>query len=324
MKEHRESVKAGREYEELAGKLAEALHPGSDVKIGQWIVGPDGDREVDVEVRSRPPSRPWFLLIECKDWKTPVGIGEIDKLESKSRDLCAHETMICSNRGFTKDALRKASRVGIKAISVMASGNRKIGMAVTKEQFARLLSVDKWQMTLYPTDESDKTFPDDWDTADLYYDDRPVVNWVSAKSAELLLRHEGKSEIVATYAFKVATPFRLADSAIVLKGLRLLLECSSKWVSQTTHEDVSLGYFDHKSGKVTVPSKQLWYGGMLDMEGWKDAEEPEKKRDEPLKPNSFRVWFRGVRPVPEIDDNGAPPIDDLIGQHRVVTKEERT
>ena len=101
-------AKAGKEYEKLAGTLAESLHPGSDVRIGQWIDGPDGQREVDVEVRSRPPNSPWFLLIECKDWKKPVRIGEIDKLESKSRDLGADETMICSNIGFTKDALRKA------------------------------------------------------------------------------------------------------------------------------------------------------------------------------------------------------------------------
>lgn len=317
-------MKSGREYEELAGTLAEALHPGSDVKIGQWLDGPDGSREVDVEVRSRPPNSPWFLLIECKDWRTPVGIGEIDKLESKSRDLSADETMICSNRGFTKDALRKAARVDIKAVSVMAAGNPKIRMALMKEQFARLLSVDKWQLTLYPTDESDRTFPDEWDAADLYYDDRPVVNWVSTESADLLLEHEGKSQIEATYAFRAATLFRLAGSAVVLKGLRILLECSSKWVSQMTREDVSLGYFDHESGKATVPSKQLWYGGMLDMEAWKDADEPEKTCDQPLQPNSFRVWFRGVRPVPEVDDTGAPPIEHLIGQESVVTKQEHT
>lgn len=80
-------AKAGKEYEKLAGTLAESLHPGFDVRIGQWIDGPDGQREVDVEGRSRPPNSPWFLLIECKDWKKPVRIGEIDKLESKSRDL---------------------------------------------------------------------------------------------------------------------------------------------------------------------------------------------------------------------------------------------
>ena len=179
-------AKAGKKYEQLASALAEALYPGSDVKIGQWIDGPDGQREVDVEVRSHPPN-PWFLLIECKDWNKPVGIEEIDKLDSKSRDLGANETIICSNSGFTKKALRKASRLSIKSISVMAKGDHAIRMALHKEQFARLLSVDKWQMTLFPTDESDQTFPEAWDNSDLYYDNRPVLNWVSAKSAELLL-----------------------------------------------------------------------------------------------------------------------------------------
>ncbi|MEE8302359.1 MAG: hypothetical protein V3S24_07975, partial [Candidatus Tectomicrobia bacterium] len=135
------------------------------------------------------------------------------------------------------------------------------------------------------------------------------------------LEHEGESHIEATYAFKRAIPFRLANSTVVLKGLRLTFECSSKWVSQTTREDVSLGYFDHQRGNVTVPSKQAWYGGMLDMQCWTEADEPAtKKGDRPLAPNSFRVTFRGVRPVPEIDDSGPPPIDDLVGEHRADTK----
>jgi len=51
------------------------------------------------------------VVIECKDWNRPIGIAFIDALDSKRRDLGASIAMICSNSGFTSDALRKAARV---------------------------------------------------------------------------------------------------------------------------------------------------------------------------------------------------------------------
>jgi hypothetical protein len=53
-----------------------------------------------------------FILIECKDWRNPVGIGAIGELDSKRRDLHADRTIIYSNSGFTTGALRKAARIG--------------------------------------------------------------------------------------------------------------------------------------------------------------------------------------------------------------------
>jgi hypothetical protein len=44
-------AKAGHEYQEIVAAVATALHRGSTVKTGQWVAGPDGSREVDVEVR---------------------------------------------------------------------------------------------------------------------------------------------------------------------------------------------------------------------------------------------------------------------------------
>ena len=74
-------AKAGSAYNELAARLAEALEPDAEVKVGKWVEGPDGKREIDVEVRRKVEGGSFFLLIECKDWADPVGIEEIDKLD---------------------------------------------------------------------------------------------------------------------------------------------------------------------------------------------------------------------------------------------------
>jgi hypothetical protein len=65
--------------------------------------GPDGKRDCDVSVRGMRQGVPYFALVECKDWKKekPVGIGVVDALDSKRRDLNADLAVIYSNSGFT-------------------------------------------------------------------------------------------------------------------------------------------------------------------------------------------------------------------------------
>lgn len=78
--------------------------------------GPDGRRDLDVAIRPNGGGSALLAVIECKDWNRPIGIGFIDALNSKRRDIGAPVAMICSNSGFTADALRKAARVGNSSI----------------------------------------------------------------------------------------------------------------------------------------------------------------------------------------------------------------
>ena len=167
--EKRHMPKAGTEYQELVALVAKALDPKADIQTGQWIEGPDGDREVDVAVWGTVDGAPHFIHIECKDWKRPVDIQAIDNLDSKRRHLSADAAMLYSNSGFTKNALRKAERVGIDAVSAMAAGNRLIRPMIERELVAKRLSVDTFQMTptKTPRHAYSHTFPDVlWKTTD--------------------------------------------------------------------------------------------------------------------------------------------------------------
>ena len=77
-------VKAGDLYMELVAKVREALDPGATVKTGQWIEGPDGEREVDVEVRGTVDGNLHFVLVEAKDWKKRVDVQTVDALDSNT------------------------------------------------------------------------------------------------------------------------------------------------------------------------------------------------------------------------------------------------
>jgi hypothetical protein len=311
-------TKAGTEYQELTALVAKALDPNADIKIGQWIEGPDGNREVDVEVRGKIDGEPHFILIECKDWKRPVDIQEIDKLDSKRRDLAADAAMIYSNSGFTKKALRKAERLGIDAVSAIAAGNQLVRPVIERELVAKALSVDTIQMAVYPNRESNSKIPNAWDYRTLCYNGLPVANWLAEFSMELLKRHEGEAKIVELAAFKTETPFTLDATPIVLRGFRLEMSCSRKWLSQTVREDVSLGSYNHITRRLTVPNKQFWSMGWIDQQAWRelDIDDEPEQWTKPLEPGSFRLDLVLLKPIPKLDDKGVPPIDDLIGERR--------
>src|SRR5580765_3835188 len=94
---------------------------GASIRHGVWLVGPDGRRELDVFITVEGQKR--HVVVECKDFNPnttgPVGIGYVDALESKRWDLGVDASFLCSNAGFTTDAVSKAKRVGIGLIAVM-------------------------------------------------------------------------------------------------------------------------------------------------------------------------------------------------------------
>ena len=311
-------AKAGSAYNELATKMAEALEPNAKVHMGKWVEGPDGKREVDVEVRSILEGRPFFLLIECKDWKSPVDIEEIDKLDSKGKDLSADRVMICSNSGFTKKALRKAGRLEMEAVSVLAADNKLIKLTFDRVFVAEALSVDHWSIALFPTEESLSLLPQKWDGRELYYGELPVVNWLHDTSAKLLREHEGAGRIVATFAFREATGFQLQSTAITLRGIQLQLACSRKWVSQTVKEDVTLGYYDWIRDRVTIPGGEYWTIGSFDQNSWEElSNEPEELRTE-LESNEIRLAMVLLKPIANRPELGAPQLDEVTGERSVI------
>jgi len=141
-------AKPGDEYQELVGAVEKALEPGASVKVGQWIDGPDGKRELDVEVRGTLDGSPCFILIECKDWGDPVRIGVIDALDSKRRDLFADRAVVYSNSGFTAPALRKAKRVRIGAASALKAGDGEVKVAIETAIVAKGPIVDSMRVKL--------------------------------------------------------------------------------------------------------------------------------------------------------------------------------
>ena len=249
-------TKLGDEYQALVGAVMQALDPGARVRVGVWVVGPDGRRDLDVEVRGSLDGADRFVLIECKDWTAPIGIAVVDALESKRRDLRADEAVIYSNSGFTVPALRKASRIGIGMASALRAGDHRVHGQVQKEFVAKALSVERLSATLYPRPGADAEFPDSWQLPQLTFEDRPVQNWIAPLSTRLLREHEPDGKWQYTCTFPGSPAWAYAGKPVTVGALRLHMDCRRSWVAQIVREDVTLGLYDHLRKRVSVPNRQ--------------------------------------------------------------------
>jgi Restriction endonuclease len=118
--------KPGDYYTDFVGRVLALLEPDRTIRVGEWVDGPDGRRDMDVEVRGTLNGQPHFYLVERKDWDRPVGIQVIDALDSKRTDLAADRAIIYSNSGFTEPAIKKAKSVAIELASALCEHDPKI------------------------------------------------------------------------------------------------------------------------------------------------------------------------------------------------------
>lgn len=306
-------ARRGSGYEQVVGSVCRALEPGANVQVGTWTLGPDGRRDMDVSIRGTRDGQPFLALVECKDWKDPVGVAVLDALDSKRRDLGADVSAIYSNSGFTEDAKRKAVRVGISLCAAMKAGDRKIRIVVERQFYARLCSVDRWSVVAYW--RKDRPGLNELDPQQLSYGGDPVTNWISQKSRQLIFEHADKPYIQAEYGFRDDVEFETRGERIYLIGLVARLHCSTNWVRQTVREDVTLGSYDLLQRKLIIPDKEAWSVGPFDAGAWEPVETPPPEPT--MEPNSIRLNLTLLRPVAPIAGKGTPGLDELVLEHAV-------
>jgi Restriction endonuclease len=308
-------AKAGDEYQSIVGAVAKALDPGAIVRVGVWMLGPDGRRDLDVEVRGSIDGKPHLIQIECKDWADPVGIAVVDALDSKRHDVAADHAIIYSNSGFTDPALRKAVRLGIGMASALKAGDRRINVAVHKQLVAKSLSVDSMKIVLHAPPGKKSQFSNGWSVGELMYERLPVQNWIAPLSKRLLTEHEHTGILLFACIFRPNGQWSYAGELVEIAAMQVFLTCSRSWVCQTVREDVTLGLYDHIRKVVTVPSQQGYYMGLIDQTAWQPlGHEPEEQE---LSPGSFSIDLTLLKPISPIDASGPPNLDDIVIEQAV-------
>lgn len=309
--------KSGEPYEDLVGTVAQALDRDAKVSTGEWTDGPDGRRDMDVSVRGTADGKPKFILIECKDWARPVGISTVDALDSKRKDLNATSAIIYSNSGFTGPALRKSARVGIETVSALATGDGRVRIQLHRELVAKKKAVRYATLRLWTADdENDARIPENYGLYSVTFAGHPLANWLHNVSGDLLKKCNESCTIHGKYALKKFTEFSVDGSPVLLKGFGFRLTCTVGFVSQIVRADVSLGHFNHATGRISVPPQQFYSMGMIDNEAWKETD---SSWAEPwqMAPRSFGLRLTMFAPVPMLDGTETPNLDDVISEAEI-------
>lgn len=125
-----------KEKGDLLEDIVALLHQQEGVKIDKRIKVPVGGtsskrkREIDVLLTSYVAGYPVKIAIECKNERKKVGSGKIDAFVGKLKDvgIPAQQGIYVSPTGYTKDALERAKKDGIRTLSIQ--GLTSDGLAV--------------------------------------------------------------------------------------------------------------------------------------------------------------------------------------------------
>lgn len=248
--------KAGSLYEQAVADVAHLMDPGMTVTQGEWIEGPDGRRDMDVLIVGTADGRPLRILIECKDYdprkRGPVGIGLIDALESKRRDVGIDTALLCSNAGFTRDAKRKARRVGIGLIGVMREGDARIRVRIDEDIYTRKLAVANLRCAGWFNGQPVKEFlgvqPDS-----ILFEGVPISNWVLQRVQVIIMGNPiVHGPFVVPHRF--TAPLHLASPAgtVAVDQLNILFDLSGTWMTQEVQYDASAGVYDWGRCRITL------------------------------------------------------------------------
>lgn len=247
-------TKAGTPYQKLVASVAKAMDPDSDVKEGDWVTGPDGRRELDVSVRGTVDGKPILVLIECKDFKqdTPVGIGYVDALDSKRKDMGADRAFICSNSGFTAPALSKAARVGIDLVAALKHGDTRVRPIILREIYPRLILIGKTDLMFYWAGAFDRGRIAKLPLEYAKYEGKAIMNWLREKGPPVLSQHPHSSRVVIRYTFYQLLPLTFGESEFSVTGFDAFIDYTTQWHSQYVRIDADAGMYDYIRKKVVI------------------------------------------------------------------------
>jgi hypothetical protein len=313
--------KLGDAYQEAVADVARILDPNARVDVGVWVTGPDGRRDLDVAVYPFPNNPTPLVLIECKDWGRPVGIAAIEALESKRRDLGVSVAMICSNSGFTADAIRKAARVGIPVLSALVEGDSRIRIEGQEEIFTRRIMVTHSESTWHFLVPNVQEFvPPGTTGRDLVFDDKLVSAWVREKTIWFAGMSTRSRQVIAKYKFKRPIQLHVRDTILPVNGVDLTMDVRVQWCSQIVQIGASSGMYDYLRKRVIFgPGTNQYLLKNVDLDKWAPVDDVPAQLLVPPTPGKkeMLVSLATVTGVDTCDEAPAPDVDSLVDKSEV-------
>lgn len=326
--------KLGDAYQDAVALVAKRIAPSADVQVGQWTNGPDGRRDLDVVIRSNAEGSTPPIVIECKDWNRPIGIGLIDALESKRRDIGASVAMICSNSGFTADAVRKAARAGIPALAVLIDGDKRVRVVVREQIYTPIVEF-LYHETMFHhpflSDELECALTGLNYTKEWTYRDKSLEAWVAAKLLAIAGYATRPRSFLAKFRFRQPMFLDFRGLNILVNGIDIRAAFTVQWMTQVAEVGASVAMYDYLR-KVVIfgPGAHAFQLKNVDAVTWGTRVEVENVPPRLLIPLNLRplpempttMELRMVKNMPPNDPKDAPDIDQFMISEEIVDENQ--
>jgi len=189
-----------------------------------------------------------LVVIECKDWNRPIGIALIDALDSKRRDIGASIAMICSNSGFTVDALRKAARVGITALAALIEGDNRIRVVVREQIYTRIVEFAHHPPLFHHPSLSvaqKRALAGPLGTKEWIYRGKSVEAWISAKLLKIADLATNSRSFLAVFRFLEPIRFDVRGHNVLVNRIDIRAAFTVQWMTQVAEIGASQGMYDY-------------------------------------------------------------------------------
>lgn len=291
--------KLGTQFELVLSDVLRELNPTLDVKQGEWVEGPDGGREIDVLVDGVIDGVRRRIQIECKDYNPagrPIGIAQIDALDSKHQDLGMDVSFLCSNAGFTEEATRKAKRLGIGLIAVLRKGDSRVRYRVIDEAYTRRVDFVPGSATINLDTLLWFSVPAGTKDDEITYGGIPVINWLTSRVAIFVAANPiVKGRHTLGFRFKGPLQFDVPNGKALARGFRVSFEITGGWFAHKVEIDATSGLYDwlRQTIRLGPGPSQVIYEGIKVGEGGKPIDCPpelERVMSRALSTGEFSLW----------------------------------
>lgn len=122
-----------KKLEILVAEIQRQLSPDAVVKHNVMLDGIDSEakRQIDVLVEQRIGQYNMRIIIDCKDYASPIDVKGIEEFQGLIQDVRAQKGAMVCPRGFTKSAKKRAKKLQIDLFSPVDTGEHKWKVKVT-------------------------------------------------------------------------------------------------------------------------------------------------------------------------------------------------
>jgi restriction endonuclease Mrr len=127
----------------FAGTNATVTH--KDYIMGQTS---NVDREIDISIKQKVAQFSILVIIDCKDYATPVDVTTVGEFASVCEDVRANKGVIISSNGFTPAAITFAKNKGIDTLSLIDSKGVDWKTYISVPLLIESTSIDQYALSI--------------------------------------------------------------------------------------------------------------------------------------------------------------------------------